>query len=138
MITFGDSRHGMIPPIGTDVILAESYKHGGGAAANGIAAWTTLNLVTPLAGVNEVVVPEGAAGGSDPQDVATTVRFAPANLRLRNRALTLADFEMLTLQFSRDIVPGTAKVTPADVQAAARQFLRDGAAFRLVVRPEGR
>lgn len=42
------------------------------------------------------------------------------------------------LQFSRDIVPGTAKVTPADVQAAARQFLRDGAAFRLVVRPEGR
>jgi len=42
------------------------------------------------------------------------------------------------LQFSRDIVPGTAKVTPQDVQAAARRFLRDEAAFRLVVRPQAR
>lgn len=40
------------------------------------------------------------------------------------------------LQFSRDIVPGTVKVTAADVQAAARQFLRDDAAFRLIVRPQ--
>lgn len=42
------------------------------------------------------------------------------------------------LQFARDIVPGTTKVTPADVQAAARQFLRDDAAFRLIVRPQAR
>lgn len=42
------------------------------------------------------------------------------------------------LQFSRDIVPGTVKVTPADVQAVARQFLRDEAAFRLIVRPQPR
>lgn len=41
-------------------------------------------------------------------------------------------------QFTRDIVPGTSKVTDADVQAAARQFLRDDAAFRLIVRPEAR
>src|SRR5207244_5635483 len=45
----------------------------------------------------------GAAGGSAPQNPAATVRVAPANLRLRDRALTLADFEMLALQFSRDI-----------------------------------
>ncbi|CAN7278419.1 insulinase family protein [Phenylobacterium sp. LjRoot219] len=42
------------------------------------------------------------------------------------------------LQFVRDIVPGTVKVTPADVQAAARQFLRDDTAFRLIVRPQAR
>jgi zinc protease len=42
------------------------------------------------------------------------------------------------LQFSRDIVPGTAKVTAADVQGVARQFLRDEAAFRLIVRPQAR
>jgi len=42
------------------------------------------------------------------------------------------------LQFSRDIVPGTVRVTPADLQAVARQFLRDDAAFRLIVRPQAR
>ena len=37
-----------------------------------------INLVTALSGVNAVVAPDGAAGGSDPQDAAENVRFAPA------------------------------------------------------------
>ena len=40
------------------------------------------------------------------------------------------------LEIVRQIVPGTAAVTAADVQDAARRFLRDETAFRLVVRPE--
>jgi zinc protease len=40
------------------------------------------------------------------------------------------------LQLALDVAPGTRKVTAADVQAAARTFLRDDKAFRLVVRPE--
>src|SRR5262245_21657765 len=108
IITFGDGQHGMIPPIGTNVILAESYQRGGGEAANRIAAWAKINLVTPLAGVSAVANPDGAAGGSDPQDAETTLRFAPANLRLRDRALTLPDFEMLALQFSRDVAQARA------------------------------
>jgi zinc protease len=41
------------------------------------------------------------------------------------------------LQLTRDIAPGTSRVTPADVQAVARQFLRDDKAVRLIVRPQG-
>ncbi len=39
------------------------------------------------------------------------------------------------LQLVRETVPGTAKVTAADVQAAAQEFLRDDRAFRVEVRP---
>jgi zinc protease len=39
------------------------------------------------------------------------------------------------LELVRETVPGTSKVAAADVQAAARSFLRDDKAFRLVVRP---
>jgi zinc protease len=41
------------------------------------------------------------------------------------------------LQLTRDIAAGTAQVTPADVQAVARRFLRDDKAVRLIVRPSG-
>ena len=111
LIRFGDGLHGMIPPIGSNTILAEQYQRGGGEAANRVTAWSQINLVTPLSGVNAVFAPDGAAGGSDPQDADATTRFAPANLRLRDRALTLADFEMLTLQFSRDIAQARALPT---------------------------
>jgi hypothetical protein len=111
IIRFGDGLHGMIPPIGTNTILAEEYRRGGGEAANRVTAWSQINLVTPLSGVNTVFAPDGAAGGSDPQDAEATMRFAPVNLRLRDRALTRADFEMLTLQFSRDIAQARALST---------------------------
>jgi hypothetical protein len=107
-ITFGDGQGGMIPPIGRDSIVAERYQRGGGEAANQVDAWDQLNLITALQGVDRVVAPAGASGGSDPQDVATTMRFAPANLRLRDRALTGRDLELLALQFSRDVAQARA------------------------------
>jgi len=39
------------------------------------------------------------------------------------------------LDLIRELVPGTAAVTAAEVQQAARMFLRDETAFHLVVRP---
>lgn len=115
IVTFGDGLHGMIPPIGSNTILAESYQRGGGEAANAVTAWSTLSLVTPLTGVSGVVPPDDAAGGSDPQDDATTLRYAPANLWSRGRALTPADFEMLAIQFSRDIAQAQAIQTRSGV-----------------------
>ncbi|MDB5445201.1 MAG: peptidase family [Phenylobacterium sp.] len=41
------------------------------------------------------------------------------------------------LDLVRQIVPGTAAVTAADVQQAAQMFLREDKAFHLVVRPRG-
>jgi hypothetical protein len=40
------------------------------------------------------------------------------------------------MQLTRDIIPGSARVTAGDVQRAARLFLARDKAFRLIVRPE--
>jgi hypothetical protein len=134
VITFGDGWHGMIPPIGTNVILAEEYRSGGGERANTITAWSPINLVTPLSGVNAVVAPEGAAGGSDPQNAAETRRFAPANLRLRERALTLADFEVLALQFSRHVAQVKAIPTASGMRLIVAMRGRSSKPGRAVIR----
>ena len=123
-ITFGDAAHGKIPPPGQDAIVAEQYKRGGGAAANAVTAWSQINLITPLQGVESVAAPEGAGGGTDPQDADAVVRFAPANLHSRNRALTLRDLENLGMQFSPDV---------AQVRAVAR-----GSSVDLIVVMRGR
>jgi hypothetical protein len=115
-ITFGDGRHGRIPPIGRDSIVAVAYKRGGGAAANAVQAWAQLSLITPIRGVQGVSAPDGAAGGSDAQTIDEVLRFAPDDLFMRKRVLTLHDLESQAIQFSRDIaqaraVPGGASVT---------------------------
>ncbi len=104
-IRFGDGLHGRIPPIGRDAILAVAYRKGGGAAANGVRAWSKMNLVTPLQGVAEATIVEGAAGGADPQAPETALAFAPQALGLRGRALTLQDLAVLACQSS----PGIAQ-----------------------------
>ncbi len=121
-ITFGDGVNGRIPPIGRDVIMAERYQRAGGEAANEVAAWSQINLITPLRGVESVAAPDGAAGGSDPQNADAVLRFAPSQQLMRDRALTLEDFEKLALQFSKDI---------AQVRAART---RTGVALVVVVR----
>ena len=123
-VAFGNGLHGRIPPIGLDSIVAVRYKKGGGAAANRVAAWGQINLVSPLQGVERVVAPQGAAGGSDPQTAEETLRFAAANQFMRDRALTLRDYERLALESSRDV-------------AQARAIPRSGG-VRLVVAMNGR
>ena len=48
--------------------------------------------------------------------------------------LARAQADPRELQLARDLVPGTQKVTAADVQAAAARFLRPESAWRVVVR----
>jgi hypothetical protein len=108
VITFGDGFQGAIPPIGNDNIVAVEYRSGGRAAANNVPAWSKLNLIGPLPGVEQVVTPQGAAGGSDTQDAATALRFASGNIATRDRIVTLADFELFALQFSPDIAQAKA------------------------------
>jgi predicted phage baseplate assembly protein len=141
-ITFGDGRHGRIPPIGVDSIVAVSYKRGGGDAANDIVAWSQITLVSAIQGVQAVIAPEGAAGGSDPQTADEVVRFAPATLAMRDRALTLQDLVVLAVQSSRDVAqarafpaPGGARLTvvmrgrnpqpPQPVIRAIRRYLAE-------------
>jgi hypothetical protein len=118
-ITFGDGIHGRIPPIGTDSIVAIRYKRGGGVAANDIAAWSELNLISPVQGIDRVAAPDNAAGGSDPQTADEVVRYAPANQFMRDRALTLRDFETLAIESSRDIVQARALESGAGIRLVA-------------------
>jgi hypothetical protein len=110
-VRFGDGLHGMIPPIGTDSIVAFSYKRTEPAApgsdtvpANTIAARTPLNVVSPVESVESVIAADQAAGGAPPESDERVIRFGFARLRHRNRAVTASDLEDIALQSSPDIV----------------------------------
>ncbi len=73
-IHFGDGVRGFIPPVGTDSIVAQTYKRMSGASADLVAERATLDLVSPIAGVDSVVTVDRAEGGSDPE---TAVMLSP-------------------------------------------------------------
>ena len=106
-IVFGDSEHGMIPPIGQDNIVAFRYQrtertpdNSDRVPANAVAVGAKLNLASPVAGVEAVFAADQAAGGAPPESPARVLRFGGARMRHRNRAVTLADLEDLALQTS--------------------------------------
>jgi hypothetical protein len=117
-ITFGDGRAGMIPPIGTDSIVAFQYQRteppAAGAIdvpANSITARTQMNLVTPVSGVQAVFSADDAAGGAPPEPDARVLRFGGTALRNRGRAVTAIDLEDLALASSPDIAQARAIVS---------------------------
>jgi hypothetical protein len=116
-IRFGDGRHGAIPPVGRDSIVAFRYQRteppGPGAAdvpANAVEARTKLNLVTPIAGVEAAFAADHAAGGAPPEPDVRVLRFGMAKLRHRGRAVTARDLEDLALESSPDVVQARAIV----------------------------
>ena len=116
-IRFGDGRHGAIPPIGVDSIVAFRYCRtepdptgGDSVPGNTITARTALNLVSPVETVESVIAADQAAGGAPPESDDRVLRFGFARLRHRNRAVTADDLEDLALQSSPDIVQARAIV----------------------------
>jgi len=123
-IRFGDGLHGMIPPAGVDSIVAFAYRRSDAAVngevpANFVLPRAELNLVTPVESVESVVAADHSAGGVAPESPDHVLRFAPATLRHRGRAVSARDFEDLARQHSADVVQ-------------ARCFVRNGR-VRLVV-----
>ena len=132
-VTFGDGTAGMIPPIGRDNIVAFKYRRTEPlkpAAPDApppqvaIAALSSLGLVTPLEGVEAAIAALDSDAGAPADDAARVLRFAPARLRHRGRALSAADVEALALQ-----------AMPAIAQA---RCITGGAVLRLVVVMRGR
>jgi len=109
-IRFGDAKHGAIPPIGVDSIVAFHYRRtelgavAGDVPGNSVVARDALNLVSPIDTVESVFAADQAAGGAPPESAERVVRFGTARLWHRQRALTAADFEDLALESSPDIV----------------------------------
>lgn len=91
-IRFGDGVSGLIPPAGA-TIAAPVWRHGGGAAANTVMAGAVKTMVDQVAGIEKVVNPRAATGGSDEQDLDEFIRTAPGRLRRDRGAVTAGDFE---------------------------------------------
>jgi len=123
-ISFGDGLHGAIPPIGTDAIVAFRYERtdpatAGGVPANRVAARTTLNLVTPVESVEEVVCAGQSAGGLAPESTDRVVKFSASKLRHRGRAVTARDFEDIALEKFADVVQARCFVRTGSIRLVA-------------------
>ncbi len=95
-ITFGNGRHGLIPPRGTDNIRA-TYRTGGGVAGNAVPG-AISKLQSTIAGVSTVSNPVAAAGGAPLETVVQVAERGPQTLRHRQRAVTSSDIEWLARQ----------------------------------------
>ena len=115
-ITFGDGLRGLIPPVGRDCIVAETYQRGGGETANQVTRRISASLITPLQGVERAAFLGDASGGSKPADSERTLQFAPDRLGRRRRLLTLADLERAALEFSVDVAQAFARRTTSGIE----------------------
>jgi uncharacterized phage protein gp47/JayE len=104
-VTFGDNAAGRIPPIGAEIYA--KYRYGAGGAANQI----TPNSLTVINGASGLPVEAlrvtnttNPFGGANPESIESMRFSIPRASRIRNRAVTLKDFEALAVQ-----VPGVAK-----------------------------
>ncbi|WP_222271562.1 hypothetical protein [Modestobacter marinus] len=132
-VTFGDGRHGKIPPAGRDCIRAFAYQQGGGEAGN-VAAWSEAKVTSAVEGVDTVVLPVDAAGGfgaaGAASEVAAAVRAsllatAPDLLRHAGQGLSPADIEALAVASATDVVRArcarpTGPRTPITVTLSVR------------------
>jgi len=99
----GWRQFGAVPPSGSALRFTR-YRYGGGRAGN-LAAGALTVLVSSLAGVASVTNPRPAVGGADAESLEGARRRAALELRARSRAVTVQDFERLTV----DASPGVAR-----------------------------
>lgn len=97
----GWRQFGAVPPAGSALRFTR-YRYGGGRAGN-LAAGTLTMLVSPLAGVASVTNPQPAVGGADAESLEGARRRAALELRTRSRAVTVRDFERLTVEASPSV-----------------------------------
>jgi len=101
-IEFGDGVHGRIPPVGGDSIQAFAYRTGGGVAGN-VQAGEVTAAVTAVNGVDSVINPVAAGGGSEAATNEEMLEIGPAQISHRDRAVTPEDFERLAREASREV-----------------------------------
>jgi predicted phage baseplate assembly protein len=109
-ITFGPSvrfsdgtvsQHGAIPPDGAEIVV-DRYRHGGGAAGN-VGTDTLTVLRSTVAFIDRVANAAPARGGVDAETVRNAKLRGPLTLRTGQRAVTVRDFERLTLEASAEV-----------------------------------
>lgn len=108
-IRFGNSINGLIPPLGTGNIRMSRYQTGGGTVGNR-AVNTIVQLNTTVPYVDAVTNLEPAAGGAAAESLDRLRERAPRQIRHRDRAVTLEDYEDLALLASPEVA--RAKCVP--------------------------
>ncbi|NET24637.1 putative baseplate assembly protein [Okeania sp. SIO1I7] len=118
-ITFGDGRNGLIPPPGRGNIRMNRYQTGGGTAGNK-ASGSIVQLKTTVPYVDKVINHQAAAGGAEAETLNSLIERAPREIRHRQRAVTLEDYEDLAKLASPEVIRAKCipltnlKVNPLD------------------------
>jgi Baseplate J-like protein len=108
-LSFGDGRHGRIPPAGTDNIRARSYRSGGGAIGN-VPAGDLSQLLSGVLAAS-VTNPRAAEGGADGEPPETVLIRGPKTVGHRREAISLEDYEGLAREASPAVA--VARALPA-------------------------
>ena len=93
-IRFGNGINGLIPPPGIGNLRLRRYQTGGGTRGNQPAS-SIVQLKTTIPYVDKVVNPAAATGGATSEPVERLLERAPRQIRHRQRAVTLEDYEDL-------------------------------------------
>ena len=101
-VGFGDGLSGMIPPVGLANISLSFYRTGGGVVGNQLAG-SIVQLKTTVPYIDKVVNYIDATGGAEAESMDSLTARAPAEIRHRNRAVTVEDYEDLAHLASPDI-----------------------------------
>jgi len=100
-ISFGNQKHGKIPPIGSNNIKVD-YIIGGGLNGN-----KPINQIKDIKSsipfVDKAFNNLASSGGSDIENIESAMERVPRDLKNRNRAISSEDFENITYQASRAI-----------------------------------
>jgi predicted phage baseplate assembly protein len=97
----GWRRYGGVPPGGA-ILRMSRYRHGAGSAGN-VAPRALSILPRPVAGIESATNPTAATGGIEPESLASARERARLEIRARTRAVTVEDFERLTLAASPQV-----------------------------------
>lgn len=116
-------QHGAVPPFGARVTVSR-YRAGGGTEGNvGARALTSLRIAVPY--VDSVVNLVPARGGVDPETLDEVKARGPRTLRAGQRAVTVTDYEQLSLEAS-PAVARTRCVPPQEPFGAVRVLIVPG------------
>ena len=116
-LSFGNAIHGKIPT--TNAIVTITYRRSRGTAgnveANSVKAFASLTNAFGPAYDGIVITPNAARafGGSDSESIASLKNNIPTSFRSQDRAVSLSDYEELTLR-----VPGIVKAKSEVVASA--------------------
>jgi predicted phage baseplate assembly protein len=97
VVQFGDGVNGVAVPDGFRNVRALEYRVGGGLAG-AVDAETITTQLSSAPFVTKVSNPLAASGGMDTEAMALTRRRGPQEIRARNRAVAVADYDLMALR----------------------------------------